>query len=235
MPDHRRLLIVDLSVNPGIYRPVAHWAPHVRDAGVPFDACRPPDGDVPADLSPYTHAILTGSEASILDDTPWIVRACDLARALEARGAKLLGSCFGHQMLARALAGRAFVRRTPTPEFGWVEVRKRPGLVRDPLVDALPERCHVYTSHFDEVCPLPPGWERVAETADCACAVVRRAGGGAWGIQPHPEIDIAEGQALQASYLESMPESCAVLKARWQGTPKDDRIAGAIVKGFLQA
>ena len=234
MPYSRRLLIVDLSVNPEVYRPVDHWRPHVEALGVPLDVCRPSDGDIPVDLAPYSHAILTGSEASILADTGWIVRSCELTRALDARGVKLLGSCFGHQMLARALSGRAFVRRTPTPEFGWVEVRKREsGGATDPLTDALPDRCHVYTSHFDEVFPLPPGWECVAETADCACAVIRRASGGAWGIQPHPEIGVEEGRALQASYLETMPERRTVLQAGWHGAPHDDGIAPALVRGFL--
>lgn len=235
MSDGPRLLIADMSVNPVIYRPVVHWQPHVEALGVPFDVCRPPDGEAPADLGPYSHAILTGSEASILADTEWIVRACELTRALAARGVKLLGSCFGHQMLGRALSGRSFVRRTPTPEFGWVELRKRGGGARDPLADALPARCHVYTSHFDEVFPAPPGWEIVADTAGCACAVMRHAGGRSWGIQPHPEIDIDEGSALQASYLVSMPERRAVLDAGWHPEPRDDRIAAALVNAFLGA
>jgi hypothetical protein len=66
--------------------------------------------------------------------------------------------------------------------------------------------------------------------------VIRRQGGGAWGIQPHPEIDVEEGLALQASYLQRMPASQhAVLTAHWHGEPRDDRIAGAIVRGFLGA
>ena len=235
MSESRRLLIVDLSVNPAVYRPVDHWRPHIEALGVPVDVCRPPDGGAPADLAPYSHAILTGSEASILADTEWILRACDLTRALAAREVKLLGSCFGHQMLARALAGREFVRRTPTPEFGWVQVRKAGGGARDPLVDALPERCHVYTSHFDEVFPLPPVWEIVAETDGCPCAVIRHAEGRAWGIQPHPEIGVEEGRALQASYLQTMPERRDVLEAGWHPEPRDDGITGALVKGFLGA
>jgi GMP synthase-like glutamine amidotransferase len=235
MRDSRRLLIVDLSVDPAVYRPVQHWRPHVEALGVPVEVCRPADGKAPVELAPYSHAILTGSEASILADTGWIVRACELTRALAERGAKLLGSCFGHQMLARALSGREFVRRTPTPEFGWVELRKRDGGARDPLADALPARCHVYTSHFDEVFPAPPGWDIVAETAGCACAVMRHAGGRCWGIQPHPEIDVEEGRALQASYLVSMPERREVLDAGWHPEPRDDRIAAAVVRAFLEA
>ena len=233
MSNNHRLLIVDLSVDPAIYRPVDHWRPHVEALDVPVDVCRPPDGDVPADLAPYSHAILTGSEASILAGTEWIVRACELTRALEARQVNLLGSCFGHQMLARALSGRAFVRRTPTPEFGWVEVRKTGGGARDPLVDALPDRCHVYASHFDEVFPLPPDWEWIAETTDCPYAVVRRTKGRAWGIQPHPEIGVDEGRALQASYLRTMPERGDTLASSWHSDPRDDRITAALIKGFL--
>ena len=44
----------------------------------------------------------------------------------------------------------------------------------------------------DEVFPLPPGWERMVENPDCTCAVVRPASGGAWSIQPHPEIGLEE-------------------------------------------
>jgi len=229
-------LFVDLSVDPAVYRPVDHWSPHVRIVGVPMDVCRPLDGEMPSDLGAYSHAILTGSEATILADTEWIVRACDLTRALDDRGVKLLGSCFGHQMLARSLSGRDAVRRTLTPEFGWVALRKRPNLAGDPVIDALSEPCHVYTSHFDEVFPLPDGWECVADTEDCGCAVIRRRAGGAWGIQPHPEIGIEEGLALQASYLQTMPaRQHAVLTAHWHGEPRDDRIAGALVRGFLGA
>ena len=235
MTDSRRLLIVDLSVDPAVYRPVDHWRPHVQAVGVPMDVCRPLDGDLPSALAAYSHAILTGSEASIIADTDWIARACELTRSLHDRGVRLLGSCFGHQMLARSLSGRDAVRRTPAPEFGWVALRKLPDVSGDPVVDALPERCHVYTSHFDEVFPLPSGWEGVADTEDCPCAVIRRQGGGAWGIQPHPEIGVDEGLALQASYLQTMPGHRDVLTARWHGEPRDDRIAGAIVRAFLGA
>jgi len=61
--------------------------------------------------------------------------------------------------------------------------------------------------------------------------------GRAWGIQPHPEIgvDEGEGRALQASYLRTMSERRDVLGAAWHSDPRDDRIAPALVKGFLNA
>jgi hypothetical protein len=65
--------------------------------------------------------------------------------------------------------------------------------------------------------------------------VVRRTQGRAWGIQPHPEIGVDEGLALQASYLETMPDRKKVLEAGWHAEPRDDRILAALVRGFLSA
>jgi hypothetical protein len=73
----------------------------------------------------------------------------------------------------------------------------------------------------------------VAGTADCPYAVIRRASGGAWGIQPHPEIGIDEGRALQESYLKTMEGRRGVLEAGWHAEPRDDGITAALVKGFL--
>jgi hypothetical protein len=75
----------------------------------------------------------------------------------------------------------------------------------------------------------------VAKTADCPYAVVRRTQVGAWGIQPHLKIGIDEGRALQASYLRTMSERRNVLEAAWHSVPREDRIAAALVKGFLNA
>ena len=63
---------------------------------------------------------------------------------------------------------------------------------------------------------------------------MRHAGGRSWGIQPHPEIDVEEGSALQASYLVSMPERREVLEAGWHPEPRDDRITAAVVRAFLE-
>jgi hypothetical protein len=55
------------------------------------------------------------------------------------------------------------------------------------------------------------------------------------GLQPDPEIGVDEGRALQASYLRTMSDRRDVLEAAWHSNPHDDRIAAALVKGFLNA
>ena len=39
----------------------------------------------------------------------------------------MLGICYGMQLLARALLGDAHVRRSATPEIGWLPVEVLPG------------------------------------------------------------------------------------------------------------
>ncbi len=64
----RRVLILDLSVDPDMYRPTAHWRALLSDtpshsAALLRDEAVPP-------LSDFTHVIVSGSEASVLDHQP---------------------------------------------------------------------------------------------------------------------------------------------------------------------
>ena len=58
--------------------------------------------------------LITGSRASVYDDEPWIARLADFVRELDDAGAKTIGICFGHQLIAHALGGA--VDRAPN---GW--------------------------------------------------------------------------------------------------------------------
>ncbi len=49
--------------------------------------------------------ILTGSIHNAYDDLPWILTLVDWIRSCEARRKPLVGICFGHQIIARALGG----------------------------------------------------------------------------------------------------------------------------------
>jgi GMP synthase-like glutamine amidotransferase len=232
MPAARRLLIVDAGLDPTIYRPVPHWSRH---ADCPFDSVRPPDGIWPEDLSRYSHVILTGSEASICADDPWILQECELVRNLSARGIPILASCFAHQLVVRALSGRRFVRRSPTPEFGWIGLRSLASPRAATILDGrLPTPCHVYSSHFDEVFPLPEEWELLGTSDLCANAFIRWKKGPIWGVQHHPEIGFEEGDVLFNAMLDRRPEQRAVIMAGYTAEKRDSLITGELVRTLLQ-
>ncbi|REG83170.1 glutamine amidotransferase-related protein [Marinomonas pollencensis] len=49
--------------------------------------------------------LITGSKCNSYDDDPWILRLCDFIREIDSNKQTLVGICFGHQIIARALGG----------------------------------------------------------------------------------------------------------------------------------
>ena len=50
--------------------------------------------------------IVTGSPLSVTEQAPWMLQLGDDLLRVAARGTPVLGVCFGHQLLARAVAAR---------------------------------------------------------------------------------------------------------------------------------
>jgi GMP synthase (glutamine-hydrolysing) len=63
--------------------------------------------EYPSDTSKFDGLVLTGSSASAYEDVPWIVKLVDFVKQqLNAPiKKKLVGICFGHQIIARAAGG----------------------------------------------------------------------------------------------------------------------------------
>lgn len=122
----------------------------------------------------YELIVSLGSECAAYDDElPWIAAELELLRSAVGADVPVLGICFGGQLLARALGGRA--RRAPRPEIGWLPVRTH---------DArLVEEGPWLQWHFDTFLP-PPGARVLAETDAGPQAYVA---GSSLGVQFHPE------------------------------------------------
>ena len=50
--------------------------------------------------------LITGSKSDAYGDEPWILQLCDFIREVDEKEQVLVGICFGHQVIARALGGR---------------------------------------------------------------------------------------------------------------------------------
>lgn len=197
-PLARRVLVVQAGSAPAALRArfgdfpdwfARHLAPRVALAVVrPYERALPsPSG--------FHGVLVTGSLASVTDPAPWMDRAgAWLVEA--ARRAPVLGVCFGHQLLARALGGR--VERNPRGrEAGSVAVRLTPAGARDPLFAGLPDPLLVQETHEDHVAEPPPGATVLAANARTPVQAF------AWGdrlrcVQFHPEFDAARSRFLAA-------------------------------------
>jgi GMP synthase-like glutamine amidotransferase len=225
----KKVLILDGAVDRTIYRPTEHWQALL--GGESCDSVHLPSGGRVPDLKDYSHVIVTGSEASITRPEPWFEAEADAVREAYRLGKPILGSCFGHQMLALALSGTESVAASPTPEVGWIEVER---LADDDLLDGMTSSFSVFAVHFDEVPSPPPPWRVLARSAGCRTQVMRCGARPIWGIQAHPEIDPNEARTILSEFKKRSPERAKLFEAALGQTPRDDRIAREMVRRFLE-
>lgn len=222
------LLVVDNALDHGFYRPVEHWA---RAAGSAPASVHPPGGQPLPDPDRFSHIIVSGSEARITELDAWAAEEARWLAAAVAAGAAVLGSCWGHQLIAVALAGPAAVRASPSPEFGWADIEV---LDRDELLPAGP--LAAFVSHFDEVVPgCHPALRPLARSPGCAVQAMRWADAPVWGVQAHPEVDPESGRGFLSGACALWPQHTSRFERGLAGPVKDSAWAPALVARFLRA
>jgi len=220
------LLVLDNALDHDYYRPVDHWT---AAAGFEPEAIHVAAGQPLPSVDAYPHVILTGSEASITQRAGWAEEEARwLAEAIRA-GTAVLGSCWGHQLIALALAGPGAVRRSDSPEFGWLEVQ-----VAD-TGGLLPAAGFAtFVSHFDEVAPdCHPDCRCLASTPGCQVQAMRWADKPVWGIQAHPEVDPDTGRGFLKGASNKWPEHKALFEAGLAGPVVDTGAGVDLVSRFL--
>lgn len=223
-----KIAILDNSLNPAVYDPVSHWG---RYLSLPWQAFRPKDGDLPDLEQGFSHLLLTGSEASVLERKDWVEEEVRLVREAADRRLAILGSCYGHQLLALALAGPRHVRRCARPEIGWLPIRTlRPSRLLGPK-----GRPFAFSTHFDEVVGLQDPFEVLASTESSPIQAFCLKGKPVWGLQPHPEITPAEARRLLDDLSRLNPRSLDIYQRALASKPRDSRLIRRVVQAFIDA
>jgi GMP synthase-like glutamine amidotransferase len=146
-----------------------------------------------------SHVVISGSELSAARRYPTDDALIALIRRSVNQHRVVLGICYGHQMVARALVGDGACRRAAIPEFGF----KRVSLVPNPLFAGIDTLTPVH-SHSDEVTGLPEDrFEVIASTDHCEVQAWQLRGRTVWGVQFHPELDERSGRQMLARNLET--------------------------------
>jgi GMP synthase (glutamine-hydrolysing) len=176
-------------------------AGHLAPTGVPARFLRWSELPQLGDPSPYTHLIISGSVASATEVQPWDQNLGRLVKNFVDGRRPVLGICYGHQFLAKVLAGPDHVRRAAEPEFGFLDI----ALPSNPLFRGLTEPL-LMCSHEDEACDLPAEFHVLASSPGCAVHAFQYRDLPVWGIQFHPEYDAAAGDRIWNEVFACTPE-----------------------------
>ncbi|MCD4651608.1 MAG: type 1 glutamine amidotransferase [Candidatus Cloacimonetes bacterium] len=149
----------------------------------------------------FSHLVLTGSEASASEDNPWDSRLLKFTRQALKDQKSILGICYGHQMLAKAIGDNPVVRRATNPELGYYHIE----LTDDELFRGLDNPVFAQ-SHFDEVAFAPPDCTSIASNENRSVQGFRLIGKHVWGLQFHPEFDFTFAENLYADVFNNHPE-----------------------------
>ena len=156
-------------------------------------------GEYPDSFDAYDAVLLTGSKADSFSDEPWVKTLRERTTELLRQRKKLLGICFGHQLIAHCLG--AEVGRAPQ---GWGMGRLGyEWLGRTPLKPAATDATfNLLASHQDQVKTLPAGATLLARSEFCPIAAYS-VDDQVFCIQPHPEFV----EDYSAWILSKRPES----------------------------
>jgi GMP synthase-like glutamine amidotransferase len=175
--------------------------------------------------------LITGSAAGAYEDHAWIAPLENFIRRAAAANKKIVGICFGHQIMAQAFGGKVV-----KSEKGWgvgvhsyaVEDERRwmtPGAGRVASV----------VSHQDQVVEIPAGAKRLAGSDFCPNAVLAYAQGPAISFQMHPEFAPDFAADLLRSREERLPKSVVEDGLSTLKTPTDRALIAKWIANFFLA
>ena len=181
-------------------------------------------GELP-DPAAHDAYLITGSPAGVYDGLDWIAKL-EAFLGLARGRAKLVGICFGHQIMAQAFGGHV-----EKSDKGWgIGLQYYPIVRREPWMDestliAAP------ASHQDQVVLQPPRTEVLASSIFTPYAAL------AWRDQPaisfqfHPEFPAGFAEALIESRRDLLPDPDRAIATL--ARPNDSRRIGGWIRRFL--
>ncbi|MCB0034481.1 MAG: hypothetical protein KDE51_10700 [Anaerolineales bacterium] len=189
------------------------------------------EGHFPATPHECDGYLITGSPKGVYDDEPWIKPLeAFINRCYEAQQ-KLVGICFGHQMLAHALGGR-----TEKSDKGWgIGLRQFEILEQRPWMNPPLEKGALYFAHQDQVMQLPPNAQLLAGDSFCPNTMFTM-GNQVLGVQGHPEFTRSYMGAIVELLRPYMDETTTQegLASLEQGAA-DNKVMAQWIVNFLQA
>ena len=138
-------------------------------------------------LDEFSHLIISGSALFASQENENDTKIYDIIQKFSNKS--ILGICYGHQILAKALMKKNVCRKSSTPELGWRNVE----LTDNQLFMGISKPV-VYESHLEEVFDLNENFTIIASNSNCDIQGYQYKNLPIWGVQFHPEVTYEFGQ-----------------------------------------
>jgi GMP synthase-like glutamine amidotransferase len=186
-------------------------------------------GQLPKKVDECKGWIISGSPKGAYDIEQWVVDLGNFVKQCHESQTKLVGICFGHQLIAQYLGGK-----TEKSAKGWgVGIQACNVIENTDWMNPRMSQVSMIYSHQDQVVKLPPGATLLAESSFCPHQMFS-VGKHIFSIQGHPEFT----PAFAKSRLDSRVE--AVGKERYEQAvasltlPTQNREVGQWIGNFFK-
>ena len=170
------------------------------DPQLVFTVFRVIDGDYPDSVDDCDAYITTGSRCGVNDDEDWVIQFAHFVAKLYASKKKLIGICFGHQMMVKALGGKVV-----KSDKGWgIGVAVSRIIERKSWMDESVAEISLIVSHQDQVVELPAHTDVIAASDFCPFYMIQISDH-FLGIQGHPEFSKTFSQDLMNARRDRIP------------------------------
>ncbi|MFA5678526.1 MAG: gamma-glutamyl-gamma-aminobutyrate hydrolase family protein [Pseudomonas sp.] len=188
------------------------------------------DGELPDTVDVCDAWLITGSKFGVNDGLPWIDALCGFVRTLWQQHRPLLGVCFGHQLMAKALGGTVM-----KSEKGWgVGLSFNQVIERKPWMQPFQSNLDLLVSHQDQVVMLPPQGEVLASSEFCPYYLIQY-GDCFLSVQGHPEFCSDYCRALIEMRAAALPAARVRAGLASLSAAPDSRLMMQWIVQFMQA
>jgi len=180
-------------------------------------------GELP-DPNAHDAVLITGSPAGVYEPLPWIEPLMQFIRA--ARDSRMVGICFGHQVMSEALGGHV-----EKSNKGWGAGLHHYNILHaEPWLDGT-ATIAIPASHQDQVVIQPPNTEVVAASDFTPYAALAWTDRAAISFQFHPEFSPGFAQALIEKRYDVVPDPDTAIASL--DAPNDNARVGGWIRRFL--
>jgi GMP synthase-like glutamine amidotransferase len=192
-------------------------------AGYELETFDVQQGELPDPRAHHAY-LITGSPAGAYEPLPWIAPLIEFIRAADQ--AKMIGVCFGHQVMAQALGGE--VIKSPK---GWAAGLNRYDVIRPQPWTNGERQIAIPASHQDQVVVQPPNTDVVAASDFTPFAAIAWADRPAISFQFHPEFSPGYAKALIEKRYDKVNSPDAAIASL--DAPNDNRRVAQWMRTFL--